>query len=512
MNSATCSTVLGELELTAGRCGERIAVADEHRQFTWQQLRDTSYALAAQLVERILPNTPVIVAAERRAETPLLFFAVLQCGCFYLPLDPEMPAARMQLVCESSGATVALGCGERPDALPDAVDWVDCTGLAADHLPTAHQIALLTQRRSALNGDSPLYLVYTSGSTGVPKGVLKQHKAMQSFVTAFLEEYPIHETDIMGNQTPFSFDASAKDLYWCLRTGCRLEILPTRLFSFPVELVNLMNKVGVTLISWVPSALAMISQLGTFDCVLPQTLRAVFFVGEVFPTKQLARWRTALPDLLYVNLYGSSEIAGVCCHAPILRDYAPEESLPLGRPLSHCKLTLLTENGPTSAPNQEGELCIESEALAAGYYHDPERTAAAFRLDNGRRTLHTGDMAMINDSGELIFTSRKDFQIKHMGYRIELGEIESAANALPGIEKSACVYDSRRSRILLFVQPSADQPAPEANDLLTQLKDRLCSYMLPKRITVMEQLPLNPNGKIDRVQLQQLAANPPRRR
>lgn len=524
-------SILEMLDAAAQR-GERVAVSDGTLQLTWRQLHAGSRALAARLCAHTKPGQPVGVWAERRTGTPLMFLSILAAGCFYVPLDADMPPARMKFVCENAQLQLVLGCGPRPERLPEELLWLDCLNcadaaqspvepfapeeppaptesLAPAELPALPEppaptepSALLLQeaarRQKTAGPDAPLYLVYTSGSTGLPKGVLKSHGAMQSFVESFLREYPIREDDILGNQTPFFFDASAKDLYWWLYTGCRLEILPTRLFSFPAELLKEMDARRVTVISWAPSALMMVSQLDAFSEATPRALRLVCFVGEVFPTKHLAQWRAALPDTVFVNLYGSSEIAGVCCHYRVDRPFEPQETLPIGRALPGCTVTLRDESGDCiEAPGQEGEVCVEGPTLALGYWRDAQRTACTFAAADGGRRLHTGDMAVYRPDGTLAFTSRRDHQIKHMGYRIELGEIEAIASALPQIDACACIYDARRSRLILFVQLPAGQTA-DIPALTAALREVLCSYMMPHRIIPLEALPHNANGKLDR--------------
>lgn len=495
-------TILDELDARAAQSGENIAVSDGVLTLTWGELRRRARAFGAALARVYPAGQPLAVLAARRSETLILFYGALYAGCFYLPLDPDAPPRRLALILADAGAGAAAGCGSRPSFLPETVRWLACPA-AAPAVLGEEEVFALAERRRGVTSSSPLCLIYTSGSTGTPKGVLKQQGAMRSFVSAFLAQYPLEPSDVIGSQTPFFFDASAKDIYWCLRAGCRLEILPARLFSFPVELVRTMNERRVSVISWVPSALSLVSQLGTFESILPETLRAVFFVGEVFPKKQLDRWRAALPQLLYVNLYGSTEIAGVCCHYRVTGAEPAGDALPIGRAFPHCGVFLEDKAGTRiTAPGEEGEVCVTGPALATGYFHDDARTAAAFRTETGtdgpQRVLHTGDMAQYDGAGELVFTSRRDHQIKHMGYRIELGEIEAAVNALEPVGQCACIYDSAHGRIVLFVQPAPGEEALTAAALLPLLRRSLCSYMVPARVYILPALPHNASGKLDR--------------
>ena len=360
--------------------------------------------------------------------------------------------------------------------------------------------------------DTPLYMVYTSGSTGVPKGVLKTHGAMMDYVESFSATYPYGDHEILGNQTPFFFDASAKDIYLMLKNAATMVIIPTFLFSFPVKLVEYLNEKKITIISWVPSALSLLTQLNAFADIKPETLQKVFFVGEVFPMKQLNKWRKALPDLTYVNLYGSSEIAGICLYYEVKKEDVFEDTdvLPMGKPLSNCKIVLVNqENGSIiKDKNVSGEIYLSSKALAKEYFGDKEKTENSFvvmDLDGTgeRRYFKTGDVAFYNENGDLVFTSRKDFQIKHMGHRIELGEIEVAASSIDYVIKSGCIYDNEKRRIVLYCEcgPDSGVTGPQIKAALTE---RLSSYMVPNRVVVTDKVPLNANGKIDRVELKRI--------
>lgn len=483
------------VERAAARVPERIAAADREHSYTYAALLQAARRLAS-----LLPydaRKPIGVFAGRDAETVVRFLAVICSGNFYVPLDPDMPAARLRAIVEDAAPPVLLGRPEDRCRLEEL-------GYSGGFL-TMDDAGDAVCTPCPCSGDDPLYMVYTSGSTGKPKGVLKSHGAMLSFLEAFSSRFPLDEGEVLGNQTPFFFDASAKDLYLSLWAGGTLEILPSELFSFPPMLIRYLNERRVTWICWVPSALCIVTQLGTFREVLPETLRSVFFVGEVFPVKQLQKWRDALPEARFVNLFGSSEIAGVCCCYPVTGSLEGVTVLPMGKPLPNCRVSLwdAASGRPADSPDQVGEVYISSPALALEYYHDPEKTAAAFFTDaSGSRVFRTGDLAKYDDAGNLVFVSRKDFQIKHKGRRIELGEIEAAADALPQLRRCCCLYDQEKHRIFLFCELQPDSGWDSAA-VRRALKERLSDYMLPERVTVLDRLPLNANGKIDRQTLKQ---------
>ncbi len=496
------TSVLEDLARQIAAQPEAVAVADAADKWTFARLGDGSDRLASCLIRQgVQPGQPVGVVARRSAAVVALFLAVLKAGGFYVPLDPDWKLEKLAHVCANAGLQLVLDT-QTPGPLPDGVTALVC-GQAEWEAPA--DAAALSAIAARLRPEDPLYLIYTSGSTGVPKGVLKTHGAMQSYIAAFTARYPATPADALGNQTPFFFDASAKDLYWMLHDGCRLEVLDTGLFSQPYHLIEYLNDRHITLISWVPSALVIVSQLDTFADILPNYLRAVFFIGEVFPMKHFLIWQNALPGVKFVNLYGQSELAGACCYYEVDRAFTPDDTLPIGRPFANAEVFLLDGDRVVTEPGQIGEIGIVSPALAAGYFGDAEKTAAAFGTfcDHGRtlRLFRTGDMARYTPEGLLVFAARCDAQIKHMGYRIELGEIEAAANSLPEITGCACLYDTAKNRIVLFctVQDGATKAS-----LRKALREKLSTYMIPSKIEILPQLPRNANGKTDRVLLRTL--------
>ena len=245
----------------------------------------------------------------------------------------------------------------------------------------------------------------------------------------------------------------------------------------------------------------MISAFGTFELVKPKYLHTVAFGSEVFPIKQFRLWRQALPEATFTNLYGPTEGTGMCCYYRVEREFQDGEAIPVGHPFPNREILLLTEEGKPAPEGQEGEICIRGTALTLGYYNDPVRTSEAF-VQNPLNTAYpeviykTGDIGRYNEAGELVFVSRKDYQIKHMGHRIELGEVEVNVGMLPGIRMTACIYDAKRVKIVLYYVGDLSE-----KELTEALKGKLPRYMLPNKLIRLEQMPFTANGKIDRVTL-----------
>ena len=490
--------VLEYLEETAARFPDRTAAACESSRISFRALSDRAARLGA-AIRTGGQNRPVGVLASRDTETPVFFLAALYSGNYYVPIDPDMPPEKKQAILDETGMRVLLGTEENRALLaPLRFDGAYLT--PADMAETGCPIP-------PVGGDDPLYMVYTSGSTGKPKGILKSHRAELSFIRAYCDTFAFSPEDVIGSQTPFFFDASGKDLYMMLCLGCTLEILPTRLFSFPTALMEYMNERRISFISWVPTAISTVAQLNPFSLVKPETLRRVFFVGEVMPMKYLNKWRRALPAVQYVNLYGQSELAGICCWFEVKGEWDDAAVLPMGKPLSNSRIYLLDGERVVREPGHIGEMYIVSDALALEYFRDPEKTAASFLVkDFGEgpvRCFKTGDMAQYDADGNLIFAARSDFQIKHMGHRIELGEIEAIATTLDEIRMCCCLYLPEKQWIYLFAELS-EGCALTGQQLRSLLRGKLSDYMLPRRVVILDHMPLSPNGKMDRQRLKTL--------
>ncbi len=471
---------------TANKNAERIAVADKFSSYTYSELFKKAKSYGALLNE--LSGKPIVVFVGRSAESVAQLLGVVASGNYYIPLDPCLPASKLNLIFEDARPVAVLGTEDDRQIILNLK--FNCRFFTENDTGEPMEAA------KAVGGDEPLYMIYTSGSTGKPKGVLKSHGAMCSFIQAFTEEFPFEPDTVVGNQTPLFFDASAKDLYLTLKTGATMEIIPSELFIFPLSLINYLNDRHIIWICWVPSALCIITQLSTFEEVLPKYLKNVFFVGEMFPIKQLNKWLASLPDARFVNLYGSSEMAGVCCYYRIKGGHLDLDTLPMGKPMPNCNITLQNDTGTVTVANEVGELIISSPALALCYYNDRDHTNETFFMQNGQRCLRSGDLGKYDENGNICFVSRKDFQIKHMGRRIELGEIESACDKLTAIEKCCCIYDTSKKRITLFCQ-LCDGSVTE-KQIREALKEILPDYMVPGKIKILGTIPLNHNGKIDR--------------
>ena len=437
---------------------------------------------------------------EKSVETLKLFFGAVYAGCFYVLINPEFPAPRVQAILETLNARKIVTSHAFSEKL-SAMDGLDVLFLE-DLLQTPEDTDALDKvRENALDTD-PLYANFTSGSTGVPKGVVVCHRSVIDFIEHFTSLFSITQEDVIGNQAPFDFDVSVKDIYSAMKTGARLEIIPKPLFSQPAKLLDHLCDRKITTMIWAVSALCLVTTFHGLDYRVPETVNKVLFSGEAMPMKHLKQWMSHLPEARFINLYGPTEITCNCTWHEVERGREYPDGLPIGRSFPNERVFLLDEeNHLVTAPGVHGEICVTGTALALGYYNNPTQTESRF-VQNPlvtaypQRMYRTGDLGWYNEEGELFFAGRKDFQIKYMGHRIELEEIERALSGVEGVERACCVFDEKKGRLTAYYVGEI-----EGKDIRHTLSATLPVFMLPGTYVKLPEMPLNKNGKIDRKSL-----------
>ncbi len=497
------NNVLDALRDTVARVPDKTAFSDGSTRLSFMELQRASDSIGTTLIKKQYKKEPVLIYMEKSPQQVAAFFGTVKAGCFYVPIDDEMPASRIDLIIKNCDPKVLI-CD---DATMDKVAKLDFSGEAVHYdeaVKTDADEALLQKVHDKAIDTDPIYIVFTSGSTGVPKGVIANHRSVMDYITQLSEVLGFDEDTVFGNQSPLYFDACLKEIYPTIRFGATTYLIPRELFSQPKNLVEYLNEHRINTICWVVSALTMISAFKTFDIVRPEYLRTVAFGSEVFPMKQYRLWRQALPDTNFTNLYGPTEATGMSCYFRCDREIEEGEAIPIGRPFENTEVLLIKEDGSEAGPGEEGEIYLRGTCVTMGYYNDAERTDAAF-VQNPLQSAYpetvyrTGDMARYNGHGELVFLSRRDHQIKHMGHRIELGEIEADVGRLEEIKLCACTYDRDRDKIVLHFVGDIDKKT-----LIEKLKELLPRYMLPGKVISLDEMPFTANGKIDRKKLEEM--------
>ena len=495
------NSVLPWLDETAKRLPNKLALQDISGNITYQEYRSKSLAIAYKIVElnKGEMKKPVVVYLEKGKEVLVSFMGVAYSGCFYSPIDTEMPPSRVNKILEVLKPEIVITTNKLKTNF-EKFNFYGSYIIYEETICSEEDETAVKPYTEKIVDTDLLYVLFTSGSTGVPKGVSICHRSVIDYIDWVTETFNITQKDTFGNQAPFYFDNSILDIYSCMKMGATLNIIPKKLFFQPVPLLEYIKYNKINTIFWVPSALIVVSKLKAFRNVdLSDTLKRVLFCGEVMPNKQLNIWRKFLPNVTYANLYGPTEITDACTYYIVDREFSDDEPLPIGIPMSNTDILVLNDEDKLVTDDEVGELCVRGTSLAMGYYNNPEKTRSAFVQNPLNKAVpeiiyRTGDLVRYNEYREIIYISRKDFQIKHLGHRIELGEIETAISSLEEVTLNCCLYDEKNQRIVLFVDAQVDR------DYIKERIEKLVpEYMIPGKVIYLENMPINANGKIDRI-------------
>jgi amino acid adenylation domain-containing protein len=509
------------LEHTTKLYPQKTAIRDGRRTMTFHELSAESDRLAKCLVGLgVSREERVVYFLPRSPDCIIAMLGILKTGAAYIPLDQKTPverwlqiivdAAPKAIICDRTTLEESLERSKMLEFRPPMI----CLGPRETLPGFAEQKVFFYEDMDSFSDvsltpegspDDVAYVLYTSGSTGIPKGVMITHRNIRNYVDWAVDYFQITHADRILGTAPFYFDMSTFDIFCFLATGATFCLATESLLLFPEKLVRFMEDEKVTLWKGVSSLLMYMCRAGVLRAGRIPSLRTVIFAGESLDAKYLAMWMETFPEKSFFNGYGPTEATGVsvCYHVKQMPE--PGQPIPIGRPCKGAKVILIDENDLPVVPGQVGELCIAGECLARGYLNDPEKTRKNFSSPPpgcssvGDRIYRTGDLVRETPSGDLVFVSRKDYQVKWMGYRIELGEIETNLMAHPNIRDAAVLLAGTGAGGLMELAAFFESESEvSASGLARFMEGRVPPYMIPKRFVRMEMLPRNDRGKISR--------------
>lgn len=512
------------LEASADARGDAPAVVDRDRTITYGDLERRSNRLAHLLEELgVQRGDRVGLYLDKSLESVLGAYGIMKAGAAYVPLDPQAPPSRVGYICGDCDIRVLLtekGKAESWSGVreiagrPEALVVLDADDAAPGDAPEGMLVAgpaeidarPETRPRPATISLDLAYILYTSGSTGDPKGVMLTHANALAFVHWAVDEFGVDGGDRLSSHAPLHFDLSVFDLFAAAEAAAPVVLVPHGTSVFPVELARFIERERITVWYSVPSALTALTLRGNLEPGAWPELRTILFAGEVFPTKYLRQLMRLLPRVRFANLYGPTE-TNVCTwyEVPPLADEMVEP-ISIGVAIDDVEVFAVTDDGRPAAHGETGELYVRGPTVMRGYWGDPERTGRSlvphpFRTDVSDPVYRTGDLVEEMGDGNLRFLGRRDAQVKSRGYRIELGDVETAIYAHPDVVECAVVAvpdDLVTNRLKAFVVARGD--LDEAG--LTRIcAERIPRYMVPETFELRDALPKTSTGKIDRQSL-----------
>ena len=475
---------------------EKIAYQDENESITFSQVMEQAKQIGTVLCEHTNGNKPIIVLSSKSIYVPSMYMGVVYAGCFYIPLSVDLPIFRLKMILDIVCSDIILTDGQNNDII-DSLDYKGRVISISDTKETVINEAELELRTARILDTDPLYVIFTSGSSGKPKGVLTSHRSVVDYIDVFARTFEISNKDIFGNQAPLDYIAAIRDIFLPMLTGAKTILISKSLFSTPKMLFDYINKNNITTLCWVAPALALCADLKVFDSEKLLTVNKVFFTGSVLSGRHLRIWQTNLPNATFVNHYGPTEITASCTYYIVDKLFSDLDVVPIGIPFSNTGIILIDEDNNAVHNGELGEICVKGSSLALGYYRDSEKTNEVFCAnplqDIYKETIYkTGDLGVMQPDGNLSFHGRKDFQVKHMGHRIELSEIEIIINSMEKIKGCCCLYNHNKEQIWLFYSGEYDN-----RDVSIHLRELLPAYMVPRKFVKLDDIPKIFNGKID---------------
>lgn len=488
-------------DLTARSDPERIALESSVGEpWSYERLVEAARDIAGRLrAHGVGPGDRVALHAAKTPDTVAALFGILKAGAAYVPIDPDAPPGRAAFIAADCGVSAVIADPERLERMVGEGEGTGF-GLAETCGPFALALAAEAPPPAVAPPADLAFVLYTSGSTGLPKGVMITESAALSFVDWCRQTFEVGPEDRCSSHAPFHFDLSVFDLFVCLGSGGTLVLINSILARLPLHLARFAEERRITVWYSTPSALTLFLTSGALARHDLSALRVVLFAGEVFPIKHLRQLRRALPKARMFNLYGPTE-TNVCTwfEVPDLIEDDRTDPLPIGVACAHLRTRVEVAEGRSARPGEEGELMVAGAGVMAGYWNRPEATSRAWAVDAaGTRWYRTGDFVREDAQGRYLFVGRRDRMVKRRGYRIELAEIEAALYRHPAVSAAAVIARDHDGQPVVeaFVECVGPE-GPEELGLRSFCGTQLPHYMCPDTFVRTETLPRTPTDKVD---------------
>lgn len=503
--------ILEWLEASAAKYNDKTVYSNLDYSLTFAQVSSIAKSVGSAILNADLPEGPVAVVMGKEPKMIASYLGVAYSGRIYAPIDVTLPIKRLNSIFDNlcpAAVVTSQALAEKVQGILEQVGKPQVQVLTVEDLEqtTVEEEKLAVVRESMTELD-PLYIIYTSGSSGVPKGVIASHRNVICYIRAYVKVMGITDKDVLGNQSPLDYIAAIRDIYIPLYTGASSFLTPKEFFMQPNKLFDALNNAGVTSIGWTSASMTLLDTLHAFKNDTLKTVNKVCFSGSVMTKPVLEYWTSNLKDALFVNQYGPTEATASCTYYVVDEHTFEYDSVPIGKAYDDYKIILIDENGNAPADGEYGEICVAGPTLALGYYKNMERTNQDFvqnPLNDRYRELiyKTGDIGRFLPDGNIEFHGRKDRQIKHMGHRVELDEIEAAASTISGVGENAVIYDDKNEVLVLYYVGEAT-----IKELSAGLRGIIPGFMVPRKMINLESLPKLPNSKIDLKELERMYNN-----
>jgi amino acid adenylation domain-containing protein len=509
---------------SARRQPDAEAVRLVDRAINYRELEQLSNQVAQLLISNgVVRGDRVGIYLQKSPEAIAAIFGIMKSGACYVPVDANAPGLRLQEIgrqCEFRALVTSQALYQKLDdsfhreCPMRAVLFVDRAPEKASPVPTftfADDLPKQPNRdpEVAVIDHDLAYILFTSGSTGVPKGVMLSHLNALTFVNWGCETFGVTAKDRLSQHAPFNFDLSVFDIFVAVKAGAAISLVPEGLAVFPLQLSKFIQDQQITIWYSVPMVLTLLHQRGKLEERDLSALRCVLFAGEVFPTKHLRALMEKLPDKRYANLYGPTE-TNVCAWYEV-ESLASDQTapIPIGKACANTDLIPISAKGErVVGPGVEGLLYARGATVMQGYYGRPEASAASFisnpfAVGREEELYCTGDWVTLDENGNYLFVGRKDHMIKTRGYRVELGEIEAVMVAHSAVDEAVAlpIPDEAIGNTIHAVVTLADHQSLDATSLKRHCAEKLPAYMVPEKIDFRDALPRTDNGKVDRRRL-----------